>query len=344
MRIVYVCIVALLAASTAGNLLKRLQERSENNCKTIMDLFIVLDSSGSIGSASFEYAKSALVELVSMLQIGPKKVQAWVINYGQTVETPIAFHNMPMSEFTKENLIQQIKNIQYLNGACTATGDALKEARTICDRRCRGLYEGVSRVVLVLTDGNSNCGTAVGIESTNMLHITKASVFAVGIGSAINNVELQTIATDKKYVMHVNNYLNLTTAINSITVQTCGIPAFVIPNVKVESEVPSNTYRYYQVDTRELLQRKTNNEGGFIEIIANVLQGKVEVYTSTTETNPGPHSGQSVQFQTRGTQQYYIEHIEQDTPRLYFSFYGVETTNEYDFILHWLELSGGLIG
>ncbi|CAF2839011.1 unnamed protein product [Rotaria sp. Silwood2] len=344
MRLLCVLIVTLLAALAAGNLLGRLKERAENNCKTIMDLFIVLDSSGSIGSASFERAKSALVELVSMLQIGPKKVQVWVINYGQIVETPIVFHNMPMSEFTKENLIQQIKNIQYMNGACTATGDALKEARTICDKKCRGLYEGVSRVVLVLTDGNSNCGAAVGIESTNLLHITKASVFAVGIGSAINNAELQTIATDKKYVMHVDNYLTLTTVINSITVQTCGIPAFVIPNVKVESEVPSNTYRYYQVDTTELIQNKMNNEGGFIEIIANVLQGKVEVYTSTTETNPGPHTGQRARFQTRGAQQYYIEHIEENTARLYFSFYGVETTNEYDFVLHWLDMNGGLIG
>jgi uncharacterized protein YegL len=336
--------LALLSAVNAQNLLERLQERSENNCKTLMDLFIVLDSSGSVGPAAFEQAKSALVDLVSMLQIGPKKVQVWVLNYGTTVTTPIAFHNMPLSEFTKENLIRRIKDIPYLNGACTATGDALREARAICDKRCRGLHEGVSRVALVLTDGNSNCGAPVGIESTNLLHITKSSVFAVGIGSGINNAELLTIATDKKYVIQVSNYLQLTAAINNITLYTCGIPAFVVPNIKVESEAPANTYRYYQMDTTELLRQSRNNQGGFVEIKAQIHQGKIEVYTSTTESNPGPGTGKRVQFETRGSDQYYIEHIDEDTPRLYFSFYGVQATNQYDFVVNWLDVSGGSIG
>jgi len=344
MRLVYILTLALLSSVNAQNLLERLQERSESDCKTLMDLFIVLDSSGSVGPVAFEEAKSALVDLVSMLQIGPKKVQVWVLNYGTTVQTPIAFHNMPLSEFTKENLIRKIKDIPYLNGACTATGDALREARAICDKRCRGLHEGVSRVALVLTDGNSNCGAAVGIESTNLLHITKASVFAVGIGPGINNAELLTIATEKKYVVHVNNYLQLTAAINNITLYTCGIPAFVVPNIKVESEAPANTYRYYQLDTTELLRQSRNNQGGFVEIKAQIHQGKIEVYTSTTESNPGPGTGKRVQFETRGADQYYIEHIDEDTPRLYFSFYGVQATNQYDFVVNWLDVSGSSIG
>ncbi|CAF1326411.1 unnamed protein product [Adineta steineri] len=200
-----------------------------------MDLFIVLDSSGSIGATNFEQVKSALVDLVSQLQIGPKKVQVWVINYGSVVETPIAFHNMPMAVFTKERLIQQIRGIRYMNGACTATGDALQEVRRICDKSCRSHREGISRVALVFTSGNSNCGAPVGSESSNLLFLTKASVFAVGIGSGVNTAELNAIATDKKYVIHVNNYLDLIGTMNNITIYTCGIPPFIIPNVKVET-------------------------------------------------------------------------------------------------------------
>jgi len=184
----------------------------------------------------------------------------------------------------------------------------------------------------------------VGIESDYLLHISKASVFAVGVGNGVNNAELLAIATDKKYVIHVNNYLDLTVAINSITVQTCGIPAFVVANVIVESEVSGNTYRYYQLDTTELLSQSRKSQGGFVEIISHVHQGQVDVYTSTTNANPGPGSGQRVQFQTRAGEQYYIEHIEQDTERLYFSFFGVQQTNEYDFVVNWLDLEGGLIG
>ncbi|CAF0997801.1 unnamed protein product [Adineta steineri] len=340
----YLWAFALLSAVNANSLLELLQERSESDCKTIMDLFIILDSSGSVGTAAFEQAKSALVDLVSQLHIGPKKVQVWVINYGSVVETPIAFHNMPMADFTKERLIQQIRSIRYMNGACTATGDALQEARRICDKSCRSHREGVSRVALVFTDGYSNCGSPVGVESSGLLAITKASVFAVGIGSGVNTAELNTIATDKKYVIHVNNYLDLIGAMNNITIYTCGIPAFVIPNVKVETSAPMNTFRYYQVDTTELLRQSRNHQGGFIEISANVHLGKVDVYTSTTESNPGPGTGQRVAFQTRGGELYYMEYIEEDTPRLYFSFYGLQQENEYDFTVQWLDLQGGIIG
>lgn len=337
-------VILLLSTPIIGSCFEYTEGRAENNCKTIMDLFIVLDSSGSIGPAAFEQAKNALTQLISRLQIGEKKVQVWVINYGDSVEMPIAFHNMPMVEFTKENLIRKIKDIPYMNGACTATGSALSEARKICDKRCRAMHEGVSRVMLVLSDGNSNCGTDVGIESTNLLHITKANVFAIGIGSYINMEELQTIATDKTYTIHIDNYSSLPAAINNITLKTCGIPAFVVPSVKVESEVPGDTYRYYQVDTTELIQNRRNNAGGFIEIIANVVQGSVEVYTSTTVSNPTQNTGKRALSLDRGAQQYYIEYIDHDTPRLYFSFYGIYGVNQYDFVANWLDTAGSSIG
>lgn len=339
MRLSIVGLFFILTPVVAGqDLLQYLSSPAENNCNTLMDLFIVLDSSGSIGAVAFEQAKNALADLVSRLQIAPKKVQVWVINYGQIVETPISFHNMPLSEFTKENLIRQIKLIRYMDGSCTATGDALREVRNICDRRCRSIEQGVSRVVLVLTDGNSNCGTLVGPESSNLLHVTKASVFAVGIGYGINNLELQTIATDKKYIVHVDDYLLLPASINNITVQTCGIPAFVIPNVKVESEVPLNNYRYYQLDTTELVNPNALKQGGYVEIIANVKAGQVDVFTSTQNQNPGIGTGKRVNFRSsRSGDQYFIEYIDQNAPRLFFSFLGLQNENEYDFIVKWFD-------
>jgi len=42
-------------------------------CESLMDLIIVLDSSGSIGQTSFDQAKDAMATLASNLNIGPKK-------------------------------------------------------------------------------------------------------------------------------------------------------------------------------------------------------------------------------------------------------------------------------
>ena len=229
--------------------------------------------------------------MVSKLQVGPKKAQVSVIKYGSTVEVPIAFHNMPASQFTKETLMKKIQEIRYMNDACTTTGDALQQARKLCDKYCRDFRPGTARVAVIFTDENSNCGAPVGTESAFLFSTTKGSVFAVGIGFGINNAKLQLIVTEKKYVVHVNNYVALTTSINNITVQTCGIPAFVIPNVRVESEVDKNNFRYYQLHTVEVL-RTENRQVGFVEMPSQVNAGDVEVYISTTDANPGPNSGE----------------------------------------------------
>ncbi|UJR32456.1 hypothetical protein I4U23_019918 [Adineta vaga] len=286
----FLSIFTILSALAAVWLLEGLRTPSESNCDTIIDLFVVLDSSGSIGVNALEEAKNALVNLVSMLDIGPKKAQVCVITYGQVVETSISCHNTPISEFTKTKLIQRIKTILYMNGDCTATGDALQVARHLYDKNCRSLKEGTSRVALVLADGYSNCGTKFRPEADIFFSKNKASIFAIGVGKGIHNAELHLIASEKRHVMHVNNYIDLIAAMNIITIHTCGIPGFVLRNVKVETSASTNR--------------------GFIEIIANV--------------HPGPDSGQNVQFQTRGSELYYMEYIEQNTSRFYFSVYVVQ--------------------
>ncbi|CAF1137568.1 unnamed protein product [Adineta ricciae] len=122
-------------------------------------------------------------------------------------------------------------------------------------KHCRSLGEGTSRVVLVLTDRYSNCGTRVAPQSDLLLSVSRASVFTIGVGGSVNNAELLQIANEKKYVMHVQSHHDLISTVNNITVYTCGIPAFVVTNVGVHTSVPNNIFRYYQVDTTELLAR-----------------------------------------------------------------------------------------
>ena len=93
-----------------------------------------------------------------------------------------------------------------------------------------------------------------------------------------------------------------------------------------------------------MLQTKKSSRGGFVEIVANIHQGRIETYTSTTNSNPGPGTGRRVPLEARAGEQYYIEYIEENIRRLFISFYGVDTTNEYDFILHWLDANTTVIG
>jgi hypothetical protein len=75
--------------------------------------------------------------------------------------------------------------------------------------------------------------------------------------------ELEAIASDSGYVFTLENYQQLTALINEITNKTCMMPAFVRVNVRVDTEVPANTYRYYRLDINQL---RTSDQGGFVEL------------------------------------------------------------------------------
>jgi uncharacterized protein YegL len=282
--------------------------------------------------------------MASSLNIGPKKVHITTINYSSTVTVPIVFRDILVTGFTIQLLTRQILGLPYLAGA-TATGDALREARNICDTSCRPFSDGAARSIVVLTDGYSNTGVAVQPEAQALAQITKANVFAVGIGSAINKAELNVIASKPQYVLQVADYVQLTQAINNITIFTCDMPVFVIINVKVESEVSANNYRYYQMDTSSFM-RHSNGQGIFVAINTVIHKGRTRVFTSTTNTNP--HEGINKESQARlsanGSEQYYLEYVEPGVSTFYFSILGIDTISQYDFITNMFDLNGNTIG
>lgn len=240
-------------------------EDQVSTCDNILDLIIVLDSSGSISVSDFSKAIEAMKTLVSLLKIGPKKVMITIINYSTNVEVPIVFADMKLTTFSIQWLINKIGSIPHMRGG-TDTAKALLEAKTICDNTCRSFEEGVARSVVVFTDGQSNVPSQTIIQAENLRSTTQANIFAVGIGG-YNRGELNAIASDPAYVLTMANYQQLTELINKITNETCQMPAFVQGNVKVDTEVPANTYRYYRMNTNQL----RSGQGGFFELVVSFV-------------------------------------------------------------------------
>ncbi|CAF1467512.1 unnamed protein product [Rotaria magnacalcarata] len=307
-------------------------------CDNILDLIIVLDSSGSISQPDFAKAIDAMKSLVSLLKIGPKKVMITVINYSSNVQIPITFADMKLSTFSIQWLISKIATLQHMQGG-TDTALALLEAKRVCDTTCRSFNEGVARSVVVFTDGQSNSPSETAKQAAALRSTTQVNIYAVGIGG-YNLAELKAIASDPNYVFTMSNYQQLTVLINDITNKTCMMPAFVQPNTKVNTEVPANTYRYYRMDTSKL----RSGSGGFFELTADVTKGSTRVFTSATNTNPQAGSSREVTLQLKGTQQHYLEYIEPGTPKYYFSVLGVDPVNEFEFTPRILDMNGGVIG
>ena len=239
-------------------------EDQSSTCDNILDLIIVLDSSGSIQPVDFSKAIQAMQTFVSLLKIGPKKVMVTVINYSTNVQVPITFADMKVTNFSVQWLINKIGTIDHLR-ANTHTHQALIEAKNICGATCRPFEEGVARSVVVFTDGRSTQPAETIKEAANLRSTTHANIFAVGIGGYYLP-ELQAIASDPTYVFTMQTYQELTVLINEITNQTCQMPAFVQLNVQVDTEVPADTYRYYRLDIN-LLRR---SEGGFFELTVSL--------------------------------------------------------------------------
>ena len=131
--------------------------------------------------------------MVSQLEIGSDNTQVGLINYGSSYR--IEFHLNTHQD--SSSLLRAIGNVPYTNGASTNTGAALTTLLSGFStvNGARPLQEGIPRVAIVVTDGHSNSRTAT-ITAANNLHANNIIVYAVGVGSGIDTVELNAIASD----------------------------------------------------------------------------------------------------------------------------------------------------
>ena len=157
-----------------------------------IDLIFVLDSSGSVGSSNFQNVRNFVSNLVSQLEIGPDNTQVGLINFASSPR--IEFHLNTHQD--SSSLLRAIASIPYTSGGTNTAAPLttlLSAFSTV--NGARPLQEGIPRVAIVVTDGHSNSRTAT-ITAANNLHANNIIVYAVGVGSGIDTVELNAIASD----------------------------------------------------------------------------------------------------------------------------------------------------
>ena len=168
-----------------------------------MDLYFILDSSGSIGSPYYEKAKEFLADLVSHFTVGEHGVRIGLIVYG---DRPDLTFDLKYS-FYKDDIMDEIKSTKYMDSGYTATGDAIS-FMTDCftaEHGTRPADDAVPHVALVLTDGASNRGMSVA-QAAESAREKSIEMHAFGIGSSINNAELLQIAESQDKVYMINSF------------------------------------------------------------------------------------------------------------------------------------------
>ena len=220
----------------------------QKQCDAVIDLMLIVDSSGSIRPEDFERSKLALIDLVGRLNVAAKKAGVAIINFAT---------NMTLSgqtdvyEFNQTELLTQIGALVQI-GTRTATGDALALARSYCEASCRDISEGIPRVFVIITDGHSNIGQEpIPVANSLRTSPTEGTIFAIGIGDIgpEGQKELLGIADDPDYVLSIGSYLGLLPITNAIARKMCDFPAFVVPNRMIQGQVSENQSRYYKMNT-----------------------------------------------------------------------------------------------
>nr|XP_006000396.1 PREDICTED: collagen alpha-1(XXI) chain [Latimeria chalumnae] len=177
-------------------------EDKRSSCRTApSELVFILDGSFSVGPDNFEIVKKWLVNISSNFDIGLKFTQVGVIQYSDNplLEIPLGLHT------SNEELIKGMEAIEYLGGN-TRTGKAIEFAAAKMFASSSRTGFDITKIAVVLTDGKSQDEVKDAAEDARKNRIT---LFAIGIGSEIEESELKAIANkpSSTYVFYVEDYI-----------------------------------------------------------------------------------------------------------------------------------------
>ena len=167
-----------------------------------IDLYFVMDRSGSVGSMNYQLMKQFVHDIVDEFNIGPDNTQVGVISYSSSALAEFYLNTY----HDKSALLTAINNLVYTGGG-TDTAEAIDLLRTQGFTAANGgrpLSEAVPRVGVVITDGRSQSYSAT-VNAATLAHNEGIIMFAIGIGGYDIN-ELHAIASEPSYVSALSGF------------------------------------------------------------------------------------------------------------------------------------------
>lgn len=154
--------------------------------------------------------------IIRIFDIGPTRTRVGVIVFSDRVHPVIMLNTYER----QRDLLRAIPGVPYLTGG-TDTAGAIRYMRE------KGFTKSVARsnvahIGIILTDGQSQ-----DVESTReqarLAHKEGVYLFAIGIGSNVDKLELRDIASDpdENFVFMLDNYDALTSIQDILAIKTC---------------------------------------------------------------------------------------------------------------------------
>ena len=188
------------------------------DCSGDIDFYIILDTSGSIPEEDFEMAKNFMADLVSGFNIGENNVRVGLVLFGSTVYPIFDLDD----SYDEAVVLSWIRAATY-HGGSTATGDGILFAANTGFTEAGGARPSnlaIPRIGIVLTDGHSNRGVDV-VNASAVARDLSVELFALGIGSGIDENELLVIAGSQDRVFRIDTFTNINDARALIAQGSC---------------------------------------------------------------------------------------------------------------------------
>ncbi len=319
----------------------------EEACNTYLDLVILIDSSGSIDAGDFEILKDFVRNLIKRLPISQDETRVALISFNTNAKILIDLNNGTSFQILNET----INILDNKAGGDTYTDRALKIANEDILNEMNGMRsinKAVPKVVIVITDGESNKRNETIFEA-NRIKERGINVISIGIGKA-NPQELNSIAStpnDQYYVSDFSKIFEIL-AVQSITV--CYQPAQIPCKLEIDSQVEKDSYKYFKLSLRA--QNTNASNRAFINEFTfklTILSGNVGFFYSFEDQNP--KSPSDYLSNDNGTDENFVEKIfkiykrnsilkseneilypvksENDNEFVYFSIKGADEKNQF---------------
>lgn len=209
-----------------------------------LNVFILMDTSGSITEENFEQARSAIASLIHKLDSYEVAMKFHVISFATTAKEIMSITNFNSDQVSQ--VLSELQKFRYeTHGRKKGTNiqNALKNVyEQLSLLKTRDGFNETQNVILVTTDGQSNTGgshKAVLLQIRDLFGYTSLTdhtgenlldVYVFGVGQDVNKKELNDLASKKRGEEHVfilQDYKTLGKVFNKMisdkAVTMCGV-------------------------------------------------------------------------------------------------------------------------
>lgn len=219
----------------------------QNCTNPYSDISFIVDESSSINDQSYLLAKNFLQNFVSNTSIGLQETQFAIVRFSTSVLCQVYFNTYNLNS----QLINYINSMVQLQGG-TNTGSAIAFTLGNVFTNSTGARNpslGYGRVVIVITDGNSNNPSDTATAALQMRE-AGITVYAIGVG-AITYSELLNIAGTPNNVFTPDTYQDLINILTSVKKTACSTPGQSSVDVDTKVNLVEKQYKFFMTNFNE---------------------------------------------------------------------------------------------